>query len=84
MELAGASRAESYGYRLKDLAQTYLMVGDTDAALDTIETLVSVPTFFSTWYVAADPAFDALEDHPRFQDMMKQHAPVDDRRPAHA
>ena len=83
LELIGDSKAEELGYRLRDLAHAYTMVGDFDSALDKLEILVSVPSFFSTWYVAADPAFDPLHDEPRFQQIMDQYAPIDDRRPAH-
>lgn len=53
--------------RLEDLAQIYVMVGEPDAALDVIETLLSSPSWVSAPLLAVDPRWAPLREHPRYQ-----------------
>jgi Flp pilus assembly protein TadD len=75
LELLAGNLDEGFGWRTKDLAQTYLMVGDIEAALDQIERLVSLPTFFSTHYIEVDPTFDALHGEARFREILEKYRP---------
>jgi len=53
--------------RLQDLALIYTMVGERDAALDVIETLLSVPSWQSVSLLNIDPRWAPLRDHPRYR-----------------
>ena len=58
-------------YRAIDLAQIYAMVGETDAAIDRLEHLLSVPSPLSVSLLRLDPIWDPLRDHPRFQRLVQ-------------
>lgn len=60
------------GDRLKDLAYIYTMVGDYEAALDKIEYLISIPSWFSVPLLRLDPIWDPLRDYPRFQRLLEE------------
>jgi eukaryotic-like serine/threonine-protein kinase len=53
--------------RLEDLALIYTMVGDGDDAINTLEQLLSIPSWMSPAMVRIDPAWKPLRNHPRFQ-----------------
>lgn len=61
--LAGASH-------LWDLAQIYTRVGATEAALDLLEQLLTIPGPASREWLRLDPAWDALRDSPRFRALL--------------
>jgi TolB-like protein/Flp pilus assembly protein TadD len=61
--------------RIKDLAFIYVLVGEYDAALDQIEHLLSIPSFFSVGLLALDPKWDPLRDHPRYNKLLERHSP---------
>ena len=60
------------GFRLKDLAQIYVMLGDHDKAIDYLDHLLSVPTFFAAGYLKVDPTWNPLRDHPRFVALLER------------
>jgi serine/threonine-protein kinase len=49
------------------LAEIYMMVGDTDQAVATLEPLLSVPSWISPAGLRADPLWEPLRSHPRFR-----------------
>lgn len=55
------------------LATVYAMVGEKDAALDQIETLLKAPTgyWLSIPDLKLDPKWDSLRDHPRYKELLK-------------
>jgi serine/threonine-protein kinase len=55
------------------LAQISVMVGNHELALDQLETLLSVPSWFSTTLLKLDPRWDPLRDHPRFQALLEKY-----------
>jgi serine/threonine protein kinase/Flp pilus assembly protein TadD len=59
-------------YRVKDLAQVYVMVGEYDKALDKIEYLLSIPGELSVPLLKIDPVWAPLRNHPRFQKLIKK------------
>jgi len=59
-------------YRVKDLAQVYVMVGEYDKALDNIEYLLSIPGELSIPLLKIDPVWAPLDSHPRFQKLLKR------------
>ena len=59
--------------RLEDLALIYAMVGEDDAAIDHLETLLSVPSLTSVPMLRIDPIWDPLRDNPRFQALLTKY-----------
>ena len=55
------------------LAMVYTMVGETDAALDLLERLLTVPSGASANLLKLDPAWKPLRDLPRFKKLMEKH-----------
>jgi serine/threonine-protein kinase len=55
---------------LVDLATIHTLLGEETAALDGIEHLLTIPSWFSPAWLEADFRFDALRDHDRFRALM--------------
>ncbi len=49
-----------------DLAQIYTMTGEYDQALDKIEYVLSISSWFSVPMLKVDPEWDPLRSHPRY------------------
>ena len=60
-------------YRVEDLAQIYVMVGEYDAAIDQLEFLLSRPGELSIPLLRLDPRWKPLWDHPRFQELIEKY-----------
>ncbi|MEJ2719982.1 MAG: protein kinase [bacterium] len=72
MELLPVSKDAFIGpRRVEDLALIYTMVGEYEAALDTIEYMLSIPGYFSLGLLRLDPRWDPLRDHPRYRKLME-------------
>jgi serine/threonine protein kinase/Tfp pilus assembly protein PilF len=56
-------------FRVKDLAQVYVMVGEYDKAFDQIEYLLSIPGELSVPLLKLDPVWAPLRSLPRFQEL---------------
>ena len=50
-----------------EMAEIYVMVGEYEAAIDQLDLLLSIPGHISVPWLKADPLYDPLRDHPRFQ-----------------
>jgi serine/threonine protein kinase/tetratricopeptide (TPR) repeat protein len=59
-------------YRVKDLAQVYVMVGEYEKALDKIEYLLSIPGELSIPLLKIDPVWAPLHNLPRFQKLINK------------
>ncbi len=55
---------------LQGLAQVYIWTSDHDRALDTLQTLLSLPGYISYGYLKTDPAWQPLRANPRFQQLL--------------
>jgi tetratricopeptide (TPR) repeat protein len=55
---------------LQGLAQVYTWTGDHDRALDVVQTLIGMPGYTSYGYLKTDPAWQPLQAHPRFQQLL--------------
>jgi len=55
---------------IQGLADVYVMTGDYDRALDQIEYLLSIPSYFSISALQLNPEFDPLRNHPRYQKLV--------------
>ncbi len=66
-----SKEAISGSFRIVDLAQIYVMVGEFDAAIDQLEFLLSIPSELSIPLLRLDPAWNPLRDHPRFKKLLE-------------
>jgi serine/threonine-protein kinase len=55
------------------LAVVYTMVDEHDDAIDQLEYLLAIPSWWSAWDLRLDPRWDPLRDHPRFQALLKKY-----------
>ena len=53
-----------------DLAHIYALLGEDEAALDEIEYLLRVPSWFSPAWLEMDPRWNSLRGHERFEEML--------------
>ena len=58
-------------FKVEALAKIYVMVGESDAAIDQLEFLLSVPGEMSIHLLRLDPAWNPLRDHPRFKKLVE-------------
>ena len=59
---------------VENLALIYVMVGEHDAALTQIETILSIPSLFSVALLRIDPRWDPLRDHPRYEELLEKYS----------
>ena len=52
------------------LAQTYMLVGEDDQAIATLERLLSMPFYVTPAWLAVDPTWDSLRKNPKFQKLV--------------
>jgi len=55
------------------MAQVNVLIGNYDAAIDELDTLLSIENWYTTNYIEADPLLDPLKDLPRFKALMKKY-----------
>ncbi|MEE8368809.1 MAG: hypothetical protein V3S30_10890 [Thermoanaerobaculia bacterium] len=63
---------------LNNLGLVYTMVGELDLALDTMETVLSMPDLISVPLLELDPRWAPLRSHPRFEDLKAKYGKVAD------
>jgi predicted Zn-dependent protease len=51
-------------------ANTFVLAGQPDAAIDQLEQLLSVPSLVSVRYLRTDPRWARLRGHPRFERLL--------------
>jgi serine/threonine-protein kinase len=57
----------------RSLAEIYLMCGEYEAAIDELETLLSVPGYTSVGILRVDPIWDPIRSNPRFRRLLEGH-----------
>jgi serine/threonine-protein kinase len=57
-------------YFQHQLARIYILTGDAEKALDTLERLLKMPYYLSPAWLRIDPTFDPLRKHPRFRSLV--------------
>ena len=58
--------------RLEDLAIIYTMVGNADEAVNTLDRLLSIPSWMSASMLRVDPVWKPLRNNPRFQKLIAE------------
>jgi serine/threonine protein kinase/tetratricopeptide (TPR) repeat protein len=77
-EILNVSRDAFYGLPyLEDLAFIYTTVGETDAALKTLDYLLSKPSWISVAWLKMDPQWDALRNQPGFIKLLEKYSAKD-------
>ena len=56
-----------------ELAETYTLVGETDAAIDSLERSLRTPNGVTAQRLRLDPVWDPLRGNPRFQQMLAKY-----------
>jgi serine/threonine-protein kinase len=59
-------------HRQEELARVYARLGETEDAIDMLETLLSQPGELSAALLRLDPEWDSLRDDPRFQALVEE------------
>jgi eukaryotic-like serine/threonine-protein kinase len=54
------------------LARIYLMVGESDRAIDQLDGVLRIPFYVSPGWLRVDPEWDPIRNNPRFQALAKQ------------
>ncbi len=60
-------------YRVEDLARIYTMVGEYDAAIDRLESLLAVPSNTAVPWLRIDPVWEPLRVNQRFQALLAKY-----------
>jgi TolB-like protein/Tfp pilus assembly protein PilF len=60
---------------LRYLAEIYMMCGEYEAAIDRLETLMSVPGYMSAAILRIDPLWDPIRSNPRFRRLVEANVP---------
>jgi serine/threonine-protein kinase len=58
---------------LQNLAEVYTLTGEHEKAIETLETLLSIPSYLSVSLLRLDPLYDPLRDYPRFQAILEKY-----------
>jgi eukaryotic-like serine/threonine-protein kinase len=66
-----ASNAQTGPYLQHQLVRIYILLGEQEKALDTLEPLLKIPYYLSPGWLRIDPTFDPLRKNPRFQRLVE-------------
>ncbi len=58
------------------MAYVQLAAGNFDAALDYLEEVLSIPSFFSTAWVEADPLWAPARNHARYKEIISKYKDI--------
>ncbi|MBZ5498055.1 MAG: protein kinase [Acidobacteriia bacterium] len=74
VELLPVSKEAYRGaYRVEDLARIYAAVGESAAAMDQLDYLMSIPFDLGVAALKLDPAWNPLRNQPRFQALVRKY-----------
>jgi serine/threonine protein kinase/tetratricopeptide (TPR) repeat protein len=77
VEILTVSRDALYGIPfVEDLAFIYTLTGETDAALDRLDYLLSIPSWISVPWLRMDPQWDALRGNPGFNRLLEKYSRI--------
>ena len=67
-----AKDADRGAYIQLQLVRVYLLLGEPEKALDSLEPLLKIPFYMTPGWLKIDPTFDSLRTNPRFQRLVTQ------------
>ncbi len=75
VELLPVARDAFYGLPyVQDLAFIYALTGETEAAVDRLDYLLSIPSWMSVSWLRMDPEWDPLRSQPGFKRLLEKHS----------
>ena len=75
VELLPISRDGYFGpYNQLQLVRIYLLVGESEKALDQVDPLLRVPFYLSPGWLGIDPTFEGVRGAPRFRRLLRERA----------
>lgn len=67
-----AKDADRGAYIQLQLVRVYLLLGEPEKALDSLEPLLKIPFYVTPGWLTIDPTFDSLRGNSRFQRLLRQ------------
>jgi len=55
------------------MAYVQLNAGNIDEALDYLEEVLSIPSYYSTDWVELDPLWEPARDHPKYKEIITKY-----------
>jgi len=78
VELLPVASDHFYGLPyVEDLAFIYTLTGETDAALDQLDYLLSIPSWISVAWLQMDPQWNLLRNQSGFKNLLEKHSSSD-------
>jgi non-specific serine/threonine protein kinase len=75
VELLPVAKDAFYGLPyVEDLAFIYTLTGETEAALDRLDYLLSIPSWISVQWLRMDTQWDLLRNQPGFTELLEKHS----------
>jgi serine/threonine protein kinase/tetratricopeptide (TPR) repeat protein len=75
VELLTVDRDAFYGLPyVEDLAFIYTLTGETEAAVDRLDYLLTVPSWITVAWLRMDPQWDSLRNQPHFIQLLEKHS----------
>jgi hypothetical protein len=75
VELLPVAKDAFYGLPcVEDLAFIYTLTGESEAALDRLDYLLSIPSWISVTWLRMDPQWDPIRNQPHFMQLLEKHS----------
>ena len=59
------------------MANVQLNAGNTESALDYLEQVLSIPSYYSTAWVELDPLWAPARDHPKYKEIIARYEGIE-------
>jgi len=79
IEILPITKDAFYGVSpILEMALIYDMLGESDLAIDHLESILSIPNFFSVHWLTHDPRFKSIRSNSRYDKLIATYTPVVD------
>lgn len=58
------------------MAYVQLRAGNIDTALDFLDEVLSIPSYFSTTWVETDPIWNSVRNHPLYKEIISRYKDI--------